>query len=162
MSQKLRVRNARYPDVHHIELMIQSQIEVSKYLKLPPILKPYILNFLNIHIARGEVYITVADGKLTGFALMHVTSFPWNPDYQIYSINMVHVSRSHPDYEEAGELLLREMVNHAERNGGALVYERQAAIPTNIPDEIFAKVLTYDGMSYCFQPEPAEMEFPQE
>lgn len=162
---KLRVRNARYPDAHHIELLLQTQVESSKYLRLPPVDRLHMLSFLNHHISRGEVFITVTENKLTGFAVMRVTSFPWNPQYFVYHVAMLHVTTSHHEWEEAGELLLREMVSLAQRNNGALICETQAAIPTNIPQETFEKMMHWDGMTYCYQPaqpEEQEMEIARE
>jgi len=126
---KIRVRNARYSDVMHIELLIQEAIDNAQG-QLPPIDRPHIYNYLNFHIPRGEVYLAISDdGKLAGLASMEVATVPWNQSMPVYASSYFIVR---PTYQHADTAmaLLKDMVAKAATAGSGLVFRATPHVPT--------------------------------
>lgn len=161
MTKKLRVRNARYPDAHHIEALLQTAIEGVDALQLPPIARPHILNYLNFNISRGQVILAVVDGSLAGFVVTETTIFPWNPDYGVYAVAMFLVGKQYRD-SGAAEAMLAELVTQAQTSGVDVVFRETVAIDGGLTEEMLATTgLTKIPGGYYFQP-TATMENPEE
>lgn len=161
MTKKLRVRNARYPDAHHIEALLQTAIETVDALQLPPIARPHILNYLNFNIARGQVILAVVDSNLAGFVVTESTIFPWNPDYGVYAVAMFLVAKQYRD-SGAAEALIAELVTQAQHGNATVIFRETIAIDGGMTEEILATTgLTKIPGGYCFQP-AAPMENPEE
>lgn len=153
---KMRVRNARYQDVHHIAQVLIASAEKQDYLRLPPIEEPHIYNYLNFHIARGEVLIAIAsndkNSALAGVVVMEPMAFPWNTAYRVYATSLIAV---HPNYriQGAAEALIREMVAIGRRDNVAMIVRPTPGIDSGLDGEQLLKA----GMSelsgvYCYQP----------
>lgn len=161
---KMRVRNARYQDVHHIVAVLMASAEKQSYLGLPPIEEPHIYNYLNFHISRGEVFIVVAStgkdddkAKLAGVLILEPTRFPWNANYQIYATALIAV---HPNFkiQGAGKALIGEVVNIAKRDRVALVLRPTPGIDHGVTEaELIEVGLHETSGGYCFQPAPPEV-----
>lgn len=159
---KMRVRNARYQDVHHIVAVLMASAEKQSYLSLPPIQEPHIYNYLNYHIARGEVLIVVAstskdDAKLAGALILEPATFPWNQSYQVYATSLIAV---HPNFraQGAGKALVSEMVSIAKRDKVALVLRPTPGVDHGVTEaELIEAGLQEVSGAYCFQPAPPEV-----
>ena len=164
---KMRVRNARYQDVHHIVAVLMASAEKQSYLALPPIQEPHIYNYLNYHIARGEVFVVIAssgkdDAKMAGVLILEPTVFPWNQQHQIYTTSLVAV---HPNFKAqgAGKLLVSEVLSIAKRDRVPMVLRPTPGIDHGITEKELIEAGFHEGSgAYCFQPPPADVPAPPE
>lgn len=161
MTKKLRVRNARYPDAHHIEALLQTAIADVDAIQIPPIARPHILNYLNFNIARAQVILAVVDGNLAGFVVTETTTFPWNPDYGVFAVSMFLVAKQYRE-DGAAEALIAELVTQAQNASAPVIFRETVAIDGGLTEEMLATTgLTKIPGGYCFQP-AAPMENPEE